>query len=232
MKIQNKRLVIIKFTALLIFMGLILFFGIKFSPFIVEKIKEPEIVREYLRSYGNLGFLIFILVQAIHVVVIVIPGDIFNLCGGYIYGVPMGFLLSLTGIMLGSITVFYISRIFGYDFINMIISKEKIDKLSNILNSSKGTTGMFIICLIPGIPKDLLMYVAGVTPVKAVRLFFIYALSRTPGILIWVSVGTNAFEKNYKDMFITICGAILFITLTLILKNRYKKKVELNNLIE
>ena len=83
MKIQNKRLVIIKFTALLIFMGLILFFGIKFSPFIVEKIKEPEIVREYLRSYGNLGFLIFILVQAIHVVVIVIPGDIFNLCGGY-----------------------------------------------------------------------------------------------------------------------------------------------------
>lgn len=48
--------------------------------------------------------------------------------------------------------------------------------------------GMLIICLIPVIPKDLMMYVAGLTPIKASRLFFVYSISRIPGALIWVSV--------------------------------------------
>jgi uncharacterized membrane protein YdjX (TVP38/TMEM64 family) len=220
---MNKRIVI-KFIILLLILVLIGFVGIKYGPYIIEKAKEPEVARKYLLSYGYLGFLAYILVQAIHVIVVVVPGDIFNVCGGYIYGLPVGFLLSLTGIMIGTIIVFYISRILGHDFISMIIPEEKITKISVIINSSKGMLGMLVICLIPGIPKDLLMYVAGLTPIRASKAFSVYAISRVPGTLIWVSVGANAYERDYMNIFLTVVMAIIFIVSVVLFVKKTKNK--------
>jgi uncharacterized membrane protein YdjX (TVP38/TMEM64 family) len=207
---------------ILIILGIIIF-GITFAPWVIEKVKQPEALREYLRSFGKLGFLMYVLLQAVHVLLVVIPGDLFNICGGFIYDIPLGFVLSMIGIMLGTVCAFYISRIFGYEFISKIIPKEKIDKISNTLNSTKGMIGMLIICLIPLIPKDLMMYIAGLTPIKASRLFFIYALSRIPGTLIWVSVGAQVYNKNLNGIIITLVGMILLVLIGLILQNMYKK---------
>ena len=154
-KIDRKN--IIKLTILILIILGIVVFGIKFAPWIIEKVKQPEVLREYLRSFGALGFLMYVLLQAAHVLLVVVPGDLFNVCGGFIYGVPLGFLLSMIGIMLGTVCAFYISRLFGYEFISKIIPRQKIEKISNILNSTKGMIGMLIICLIPVIPKDLMM---------------------------------------------------------------------------
>lgn len=203
--------------------------GINYAPWIIEKVKKPEVLREYLRSFGGWGFVIYILLQAAHVLLMVIPGDLFNVCGGYIYGIPLGFLLSIIGIMIGTVCAFYISRLLGYEFISKVIPKEKIEKISNILNSSKGTLGMLIICLIPVIPKDLMIYIAGLTPIKASKLFFIYALSRIPGTLIWVSIGAQVYERNVMEISIILIGFALLIAVGITLKNVYKRTQNKSN---
>jgi len=43
--------IVVKFIILLFTIGLIAFVGMKFGPFIIEKAKDPEVAREYLRSY-------------------------------------------------------------------------------------------------------------------------------------------------------------------------------------
>lgn len=96
-------------------------FGISFAPWVIEKVKQPDVLREYLRCFGNLGFLMYILLQAVHVLLIVIPGDLFNICGGFIYGIPLGFLLSMIGLMIGTVCAFYISRLLGYESVSKII---------------------------------------------------------------------------------------------------------------
>jgi len=223
-KLDRKN--IFKITLLVIFVTVILLLAIKNAPWIIEYAKEPEKVREYLRSFGNFGAFIYVLIMALHVPTVVIPGDIFNVCGGYIYGIPLGFVLALTGIMLGSLAVFYISRLLGYEVVSKFISEDKLKKISEILNSNKGIVGLFIICLLPFIPKDLMMYIAGLTPIKASRLFPIYALSRVPGTLIWVSVGANVYEKNISGIVITIlCFAVLVIG-GIIVKEKIKNKKE------
>jgi len=104
--------------------------------------------------------LVYILIQAIQVIIVVIPGDIVVFCAGFIYGIPLGFVLSYFGLLFGSLIVFYISRFFGYAIVSRLIAEEKIKKISKILNTSKGTFGLFIICCIPFVPKDIMMYVA------------------------------------------------------------------------
>lgn len=220
-KIDNK--IKIKLAILFFVILGIVVFGINFAPWVIEKVKQPEALREYLRSFGKLGFLMYVLLQAVHVLLVVIPGDLFNICGGFIYGIPLGFILSMIGLMLGTICAFYISRFLGYEFISKIIPKEKIEKISDILNSTKGIIGMLVICLIPVIPKDLMMYIAGLTPIKASRLFLVYALSRIPGTLIWVSVGAQVYNKDLKGIIIMLIVLALLIMSGLILQTKFKK---------
>ena len=221
-KLDKKSILKLVFLALIFI--LIAIVGAKIAPWLIENGKNPRYIREYLASFGSAGFLVYVLIQAIHVIIVIIPGDIFNICGGFVYGIPLGFALSFTGMMLGTVIAFYISRFFGYDVVCMFIAKEKIEKLSGILNSTKGTIGLFIICSIPFIPKDLLIYVAGLTPVKASRLFLVYGLSRIPGTLIWVSIGANAYEKDFIGLGITIAIMIIMLVTVYLLGRFYSKK--------
>jgi len=215
---------IIKLLYLVLIFTLITIVGIKIGPWLFEHGRDPEYIRSYLAGFGNAGFLIYMLIQAIHVMIVVIPGDIFNICGGFVYGIPLGFVLSLTGLMIGSVIVFYISRIFGYEIMSKLISEEKIEKISGILNSTRGTIGMFIICCIPLIPKDIMMYIAGLTPVKASRLFLVYALSRVPSTLIWVSIGANAFEKDIRGLVITVAVMLIMFVVIFFIGRYYNKR--------
>jgi uncharacterized membrane protein YdjX (TVP38/TMEM64 family) len=222
MKLDIK--LVLKLTLLVLILAIILTVGIKAGPWLMEHGKNPKFIRDYLAGFGDIGFLIYILIQALHVIIVVVPGDIFNICGGFVYGIPLGFTLSMIGLMLGTVAVFYLSRFFGYEFVSKFISKEKIEKVSSILNSTKGTVGMFIVCSIPFIPKDIMMYIAGLTPVKASRLFLVYGLSRIPGTLIWVSIGANAYEKDYWGLGITIAIMLLLLVSVFLLGRFYKNK--------
>jgi len=221
--IKLNRRSLIKFGFLIMILAGIVFIGIKTGPWLYENIKNPEYIRKYLAGFGSYGFLVYILIQAIQVIIVIIPGDIVVFCAGFIYGIPLGFVLSYFGLMLGSVIVFYISRFFGYEIVSRLIAEEKIKKISKVLNSSKGTVGLFIICCIPFIPKDIMMYVAGLTPVKASRIFFAYGLSRIPTTLIWVSVGANAYEKNILGLVITATVLLLLIIVVFILGRNYRK---------
>ena len=83
---------------------------------------------------------------------------------------------------------------------------------------------MLVICLIPVIPKDIMMYVAGLTPIKPSRLFFIYAISRIPGTLIWVSVGAKASEGNIMGIVITLMSLAILVTSSIILQKKFENK--------
>jgi uncharacterized membrane protein YdjX (TVP38/TMEM64 family) len=219
----------VKLVFLILIFTIIIALGIRTAPWLFEHAKNPEYIRNYLAGFGNLSFLVFILIQLIQVIIVIIPVDLVNICSGFVFGMPLGFVLSYLGLMMGSVIVFYISRFFGYDFVCRLISTEKIEKISGMLNSSKGTVGLFLICCIPFIPKDIMMYVAGLTPVKASRLFLIYGISRVPSTLIWVSIGANAYEKDMLGLGITIAIMIILLVIVFFLGRFYTKKEKIKN---
>lgn len=224
---RSNKGAVTKFILLIIVFVIIIAFAIKEGPALINLAEHPEDVRKYMLSIGMLGYVLFMLIQIAHVIIAVIPGDILYVLGGFVFGIPAGFIMSLSGVMIGSVIVFSFSRLLGYDFVRKVLSKEKIDKLSSVLNSSTGMFGLFVICLIPIIPKDPLMYVAGLTPVKASRLFIVYALSRIPVTLMWVAIGANAYDKNYSQMFIAIALLALVVLTGILLEKRVLKKNKL-----
>lgn len=221
-KLEKKT--IVRLAILLLVLSIIILVGIKTAPWLLEHGRNPEYIRKYLAGYGNAGFLVFILIQIIQVIIVIIPVDLVNICAGFIYGIPLGFILSYTGLMLGSILVFYISRFFGYELVSRLIDEKKIEKINGILNSTTGTVGLFLFCCIPFIPKDIMMYVAGLTPIKAPRLFLVYGLSRIPTTLIWVSIGAKAYEKDMTGLIISLAIMLLLLVIVFFLGRYYHKK--------
>lgn len=106
-------------------------------------VSDPERFRNWISSFGRLGVLVFIGVQVLQVVVFVIPGEVVQVAGGYLYGTILGTLYSVIGITLGSLICFSIARILGYDFVKNIVSEEKLKKFDYLINNPKGETVLF-----------------------------------------------------------------------------------------
>jgi len=152
---------------------------------------QPDAFREWVDAYGiwsRIGYVGMILLQ---VFVAVIPGEPLEIGGGYAFGMAEGTLLCLIGAVLGSVLVFLFVRYFGIRMVEVFYSREKIRSLKFLRNSKKRDLLFFFLFLIPGTPKDLLCYFAGLTDMKWSRWLFICSIGRIPSV-ITSAIGGNA----------------------------------------
>ena len=196
------------------------YLGIRFGPQITLLAREPERLSKILNSYGWKGVLVFICIQILQVVVAAIPGEVVQIAGGYIYGTWMGTLYSITGIFVGSVLVFSIARLIGYPVVRLFISAKQLEKYNFMINSKKSDAAMFVLFLIPGIPKDVLTYIAGITPVKPLKFFAIIMIGRLPALLASSYIGSSTEKGNYVIVIILSVAAIILFVAGILLKDR------------
>lgn len=192
--------------------GIIGFITWRFLPEIILLIKDPNHFKKYIDSFGALGIFIFISFQIIQVVIAAIPGELIQIAGGYIYGTFLGTVYSILGISVGTVFAFYIARGLGYRLLKNFISDNGLEKYNAILNNPRAEIIAFLLFLIPGLPKDLLVYAAGLTPIKPIRFLVICMIARIPAILASSFVGANMQEKDYRSVIIvSIIACVLFV---------------------
>jgi uncharacterized membrane protein YdjX (TVP38/TMEM64 family) len=223
---RKKVKLVINIILIICFLALIVFIAIKFGPYIVKLASKPEQLKNMLVSYGWKGDLVFIFIQLLQVVVAAIPGEVVQLAGGYIYGTWLGTFYSLTGIVLGSVVVFYISRLLGFTIVKTFVSQKSLDKFDFIMNSEKSEFAMFLLFLIPGIPKDILTYIAGLTPIKPLKFFIIITIARFPALLASSYIGYSTQKGNYMIVIILCAAAVVLFTTGIFMKDRILKLIK------
>ena len=83
---------------------------------------------------------------------------------------------------------------------------------------------IFILFFIPGTPKDLLTYVAGLTQIKLFPYILITSIAKIPSV-ITSTIGGDAFgEKKYLYAFIVFVLTGLISIVGLIIYNKITKK--------
>jgi uncharacterized membrane protein YdjX (TVP38/TMEM64 family) len=205
------------YIGLAIFLLFFLYIGYEYYFKYSYILKNPNILKEVIRSYGNFSILVFILMQVIQVVVFFIPGEIIQVAGGYIFGTFLGGIISLIGIVLGSIIVYFISNNYGKPFVEKIILNKKVKFFRKILKAGSKKNVVFMFYLIPGIPKDALTYICGVSDIS-VKDFFIYStLGRIPGIFISSYFGQKIYAWDVTSL-LTIGITMIILSLLGIFK--------------
>jgi len=190
-----------------------IFASIKLTPSISRFMKSPEVLDRFIESYGSISALVYAVLQIVQVVIFMIPGEIIQVAGGYIFGTWLGTLLSVVGILLGTIIAFFAARVFGYSLVNRLVSPKKLEKFEFLINNSKSEIAMFVLFLVPGIPKDSLVYISGLTPVKPLRFLAISIVARLPGIWGAAYIGAHLQQKDYLPVWILSGAALVLFVL-------------------
>lgn len=220
---KSKKMLILKiflFACCILLVALM----IKYLPFIISITLSLTKFRDYIVSLGSLGAGVFIFFQMLQTVIAPIPGEVIQIAGGYIYGVPLGMIYTNIGFLLGAIIAFYFTRFIGTHFIEKLVKKEKFKWIMDIMDNKKFTIILFVIFLVPGIPKDFLLYVAGLTPIKPLKFFGIILVARFPSLLASVSIGSNINNGNYMSTVIVSVIALIAFVIGLIYKDKLISK--------
>ncbi len=209
--IRRRRRQILAISVFVLLMAGLTAIFITHGKTLVHFFKEPEHLRVWVESHGLLGKLIYVLCVIVQVVIAVIPGEPLELMAGYAFGAVPGTLLCLFASAVGSILVFLLVRRFGMRFVELFYPAEKLENLRFLKTSPKRTVLFAVIFAIPGTPKDLLCYYAGLTDMKLKDFILISSLARLPSIITSTLGGDALGTQRYIHALI-ILGIVLAIS--------------------
>ena len=173
----------------------------------------------YLKANESTAALLIIAIQALQVVVCILPGQPIQFAASYMFGVLGGLLLSLAGAVIGVIISFFTAKVLGRDAVHMIFGEERVSNYQRKLNSGKGLTIAFLIYLIPGIPKDLVSYVAGISEMRFLPFLLVSTIGRIPGMAGSLLFGYFFRENNYVGI-AAVCIVMGLMLLTVLIKRK------------
>jgi len=172
---------------------------------------RKERITMFLASFGPYSSAVFVLLQALQVIISPIPGELTGVVGGYVYGPTYGFTLSTLGLTLGSWVAFELSSILGRPFVEKLLKKDLLDKF-DFLTTNTGATIAFLLFLIPGFPKDVLCYILGLSRMRLSTFLIVSIIGRIPGTYLLTIQGASVRNEDYWTtvILVVISAALLF----------------------
>lgn len=217
---KNKKIkkIIITIIVIALFVSLIIYI----SPILKNLLTQEGrlLFKEKLDSLGFSKVLVLFALQVIQILLVFIPGEPLEILAGLCFGTFFGTIFVYISVGLVTALVFFIVRKYGRSYVEKVFKKEKLDKIENskfFKNPKNIELVMLVLFLIPGTPKDLLVYLGGLLPIKPLRFILISVFARTPSIISSTLVGSSILNGDiitsviiYGITFL-IAFAIIFI---------------------
>jgi uncharacterized membrane protein YdjX (TVP38/TMEM64 family) len=175
--------------------------------FVVRLYADKHFLKQTLREWGVLAPVIFIALQALQVVLSPIPGEATGILGGYLFGQWLGLLYSTIGLTLGSVGAFAIGRWLGAHSVKSLVSAETWQRLGFIVEA-EGAVLCFIVYMIPGLPKDIVCYLFGISPMPLWVFALVSGLGRIPGTWVLSAQGAHTAAGDYRQAILVTAIAV------------------------
>ena len=227
------------FKIILALLVLALFIGIIIYLFPVMKdlsTKEGQVAfKEKVDNSGILGLISLFGLQVAQIFLIIVPGEPIEILAGMCYGGIWGTIFIMISAFIISTSIFLLVRKFGRKFVYDFCDKEKVAKIENnklFQNPEKIEMIMLILFLIPGTPKDLLVYVAGLLPIRPLRFIIISSLARFPSVITSTLAGENLAIGDWKMSIILYIVILILIAIIVLVINKLDSDKITKKLIE
>ena len=189
-------------------------------------ISHPEGFRSWVEAKGWSSRLVFLGMVIFQVILAFIPGEPFEIAAGYAFGAVEGTILSIAGAAVGSIITFSLVRRFGMGLVRVFFSEEKINSVKFLKTSNARNILFLVIYMIPGTPKDLLGYFAGLTDIPFPVFCLVCTLGRIPSVVTSTVGGDALGTKSYRAAILVFAFTFAISALGLMIYNAICKKHE------
>lgn len=224
-KKDKKEKVKISQLFLRIFLGILaVAFCVGVSVAMLQFVAEPVVMELWMQEHPYTGRIVYVAMSMFQVVVALVPGEPVELAGGYVFGALEGTFLYLLGATIGGLLIFILVRKYGNVLVEVLFEKDKLENLRFLKNSKRRNILLSIIFILPGTPKDLLCYFAGLTDIKFRVWIWVCSLGRLPSIISSM-IGGDALEtKNYTSALVVLGITLLVSGIGLVVYNYICKR--------
>lgn len=191
--------------------------------------------KEKIDKLGILGFLILFGLEVAQIFFVIIPGEPLEILAGMCYGSIGGTIFITISVFLITTIIFWLVRKYGKKLIYESFNKEKVDKIENskiFKNPKKVELIMILLFLIPGTPKDLLVYIGGLLPVHPLKFILISTFARFPSVISSTLAGASIVKGNIKSSIIIYAITFLATAIILLIINILDKEKQTTEVIK
>ena len=179
---------------------------------------NPQEFRDWIQSKGIWSRFVMVGLVFFQIVISLVPGEPFELGAGYAFGAWEGMALCLLGCVLASTLIYLLVRRYGMRVVGVFFDEEKIRALPLFSNRHQLEWLIFILYLIPGVPKDLVTYAVGLTDLPLHIFLILSTLARIPSVLSSTLTGNFLGKESYRYAIIvysitavlTVIGIIVY----------------------
>lgn len=225
----------IKRTRIILTIGIIIGLAIflwKLVPLMADlSTKDGQIAfKNKISDMGFLGILLLFGLQILQILLVILPGEPFEVLAGMCYGVWGGTLFVTISVFITTTIIFFTVRKLGKKYLYNFFKREKVDKIMKSKALKNPRNLEIILCalfFLPATPKDLIVYIGGLLPIKPLRFILISTFVRFPSVITSTMVGANISKGNWKLSLIIygITFVIAVISIYLISKKDKNKEI-------
>jgi uncharacterized membrane protein YdjX (TVP38/TMEM64 family)/rhodanese-related sulfurtransferase len=147
---------------------------------------DPALIENAMRSLGPWGAAAHVVLFALGIVLFV-PGALFGLTGGVLFGPVWGTALNLAGATLGASAAFLVARYMAADWVRWKAGASLERLIKGV--EAEGWRFVALTRLVPLIPFNLLNYALGLTRIPLVQYLLASLVCMVPGTLAYTWLG-------------------------------------------
>lgn len=179
-------------------------------------------IKHYVEGYGNLSFIVLMLIYAIKPFVMIFPTWTLGVVSGAIYGSFWGFFVSLVGCFISATVGYYVAKFLGRDFVVKFIGG-KFNHIDQTLK--KDGFKILLLMRLPVIfPYDALSLACGLTSIKYRDFILASVLGVMPEMFAYNFFGNSMGNDCYKQIYIPITIMVILILFSMYIKYRNQNK--------
>ena len=219
---------IMKLIALITTIAILVIATIYMIP-IIKQINTPEGQTQFKEKITNsriTGMLILFGLELAQVVLAILPGEPVELLAGICFGPIWGTIFLMVSVFIVTAMIYFFVKKYGRDFIYEFFPKEKVNKVENsklFKDPQKIEVVMALLFLIPGTPKDLLVYIGGLLPIKTSRFLTLSTLLRFPSIISSTIAGDKLLEGQWKVSILAYVITFAITAIVIFVVNKFDK---------
>lgn len=165
----------------------------------------------------------YVFLSIICCVVLALPGVLFAVAAGYLFGPIMGTILCWVAVSIGAVVSFVVGRYFLKDSIKPMLAKNKT--LNNLFFDGARKSDIYLLAitrLIPIFPYNLQNFAYGITDVTFWHYTIYSAIFMLPGTAVYTIAAAGFSDMDNIVVYIVV--ALVLLAITLLIAYILKKK--------
>lgn len=151
-----------------------------------QKFTSVEDVQNYIKGFGVAAPLILIIIQALQVVIPVLPGYLGCAAGAVAFGSVQDFGVITSGSARVPLSLFFLARKYGMDIVLTMFSEKQYKRWCRKIEKSRNYERFLLIAaVLPLFPDDFLCYFSGMVKMNSKKFIWIIILGKPWCILTY-----------------------------------------------